>query len=265
MDYFSIFTLFLRQTRLTTYQKKQKRSYFCSQENKYKKLALTMVSLKNVYLVTYNVAMFGGWGYIFYNMVNHLLEDGNPKEAIKTLYPVVQGALVVFQTGAIAEIAHAALGLVRSSAFNTFFQVASRLFVLYGALEIGPTVSRQKLALVMMLTAWCLSEMIRYSFYACNLMMNKAPSFLTWLRYSAFMILYPVGITGEVVTLYRALPYIRSSGRWTIELPNTMNISFDWVYTIWFVLLVVYPPASKLLYTYMLRQRRKTLGKKKVQ
>lgn len=224
-----------------------------------------MATLKNVYLVTYNVAMFGGWAYVLYNMVSHMLKDGKPQEALTTVYPAVQGALVLFQTGAVAEIAHAALGLVRSSTFTTFAQVLSRLIVLYGALEIGPTASRQKFTLVQMLTAWCLSELIRYSFYACNLVMNKPPSFLTWLRYSAFLILYPVGISGEIATLYQALPYIKSSGRWKVELPNTMNISFDWAFTIWFILLVVYPPASKFLYTYMLKQRRKVLGKKKLQ
>lgn len=218
------------------------------------------MSIKTIYLVAYNGAMFAGWGYVLVKMVTQLAKGGDMKQALTTVYPAVQGALVIFQTGAVAEIFHAAFGIVRSPVFTTFAQVLSRLLVLYGALEIGPTASRQSYFLVQMLTAWCLSELIRYSFYTFNLVTGRPPKLLVWLRYSAFLVLYPIGISGEIATLYNAIPYIRESGRWCMALPNTMNISFSWVYTIWFILFAVYPPASKFLYGHMLRQRRKVLG-----
>eukprot|EP00796_Vickermania_ingenoplastis_P008786 gene8786-6173_t len=214
-------------------------------------------SAKKAYLVLYNGSMFIGWGCILAKMAIHMVKGGKPAEALTTVYPAVQGMLVIFQTGAVAEILHSLFKIVRSPLPTTFAQVLSRLIVLYGALEIGPTASRQSPFLVQMLTAWCLSELIRYSFYTFNLTTGKPPKFLVWLRYTAFTVLYPVGISGEIAMLYLALPYIKESGRWTIELPNTMNISFNWPYVIWFILLGLYPPASKFLYGHMLAQRRK--------
>lgn len=220
-----------------------------------------MPSAKNVYLVLYNGAMFTGWTCILGKMVIHLIKNSSqPSAGLDALYPVVQGGLVLFQTGAVAEILHSMFGLVRSPFFTTFAQVLSRLIVLYGALEIGPTASRQSPFFAQMLTAWCLSEMIRYSFYCFNLTTGKPPKFLVWLRYTAFTVLYPMGISGEIATLYQAIPYVKSSGRWCTSLPNTMNVSFNWVYCIWFILLGLYPPASKMLYGHMLNQRRKVLG-----
>lgn len=220
---------------------------------------------KKVYLVAYNGFMFTGWGLILYRMARHLLVGETihmpTQDTVATVYPVIEKMLVVFQTGAVAEVLHSLFGLVRSPVFTTFAQVLSRLIVLYGALEIGPTSSRSSVFLVQMVTAWCLSEIIRYSFYAFNLM-GRTPSFLVWLRYSAFLILYPMGISGELMVMYKALPYIKESGRWSVDLPNTMNVVFNWPMMMWFIMVVVYPPASKVLYTYMLSQRRKVLGKK---
>lgn len=220
-----------------------------------------MPSLKTVYLVAYNGAMFVGWSCVLGKMVYHLVtHSADPKEALNTLYPVIQGGLVIFQTGAVAEIFHSLFGLVRSPFFTTFAQVLSRLLVLWGTLEIGDTNIRRSPFLVSMLTAWCCSEMIRYSFYVFNLTTGQPPSFLKWLRYSAFTILYPLGISGEVVAMYTTIPFVHKTGRWVTELPNTMNISFNWAYTMWFILICLYPPASKLLYGHMLNQRRKVLG-----
>ncbi len=46
----------------------------------------------------------------------------------------------------------------------------------------------------MFLYAWSITEMIRYSFYAGGLL-HMTPGVLTWLRYTLFIILYPIGVT----------------------------------------------------------------------
>lgn len=209
----------------------------------------------------YNTIMFGGWAYLLgllvLEFVNHK-ED--PLSAFKTVYSLVQLPLLVFQTAAVLEIFHAAFGIVRSPVFTTAAQVASRLLVVYGALEIGHTPSRESWFFVQMLVAWCLSELIRYSFYALNILAGRPPSALAWLRYSAFLVLYPMGISGEILVLYQAIPFVQETKSWTVTLPNTMNVSFDWALMIWVILIGVYPLGSKVLYSYMLNQRRKVLG-----
>lgn len=59
-----------------------------------------------------------------------------------------------------------------------------------------------------MVIAWSLAEIPRYIFYIFALLSGDAtkgtPYPLFWIRYSAFMILYPSGITGELTVLYSA-------------------------------------------------------------
>ncbi|CAD2222493.1 3-hydroxy acyl-CoA dehydratase [Angomonas deanei] len=215
-----------------------------------------MGGLRDAYLLLYNGGMCVGWATILAKIYIHLSTGGS----IDTVYPLIEQLLMVCQTGAVAEIIHAWTGLVRSPVGTTFLQVLSRLLVLYGSLRIGETASRTNPMLVQMLTAWSLSEIIRYSFYTAKLV-NKESKAINWLRYSGFMILYPVGITGEIGSLYNALPFIKENKPWSVELPNKWNFSFSWYNTVWFLLLGVYPYGSYVMYSYMLSQRRKAFAK----
>jgi hypothetical protein len=39
-----------------------------------------------------------------------------------------------------------------------------------------------------------------------------------------------VGVAGELLTIYAALPYVKKSGMFSIRLPNKYNVSFDYYY-----------------------------------
>ncbi|CCW64440.1 unnamed protein product [Phytomonas sp. EM1] len=212
-------------------------------------------SPQKTYLLLYNTAMAAGWATVLGRAAIHLLRGGPST----TVYDAVAVPLVLFQTGAAAEVVHAMIGLVRSPVGTTLLQLLSRLLVLYGAVRIGETPARRDPAFLQMLIAWALSEVIRYTFYGANLL-GKATGWLTWLRYSAFMLLYPLGISGEAMCLYKAMDFIRENKPWTVELPNKMNFTFSWYNGVW-VLLGIYPIGSYVMYTYMLSQRRKVLGK----
>ena len=55
-----------------------------------------------------------------------------------------------------------------------------------------------------MLLAWSVTEVIRYSYFAINLAYGYVPTRLTWLRYNAFFVLYPLGISSECWLLWLA-------------------------------------------------------------
>lgn len=78
--------------------------------------------LTKLYLVSYNTVQFLGWSFLFYQMVSHLAGGG----AVSELYAATATTLQIFQTGALLEILHAGLGLVRSSVQVTVQQVWSR-------------------------------------------------------------------------------------------------------------------------------------------
>ncbi len=42
--------------------------------------------------------------------------------------------------------------------------------------------------------AWTVTELVRYSFYTFQAASWAAPYALVWLRYSLFIVLYPIGV-----------------------------------------------------------------------
>lgn len=47
-------------------------------------------------------------------------------------------------------------------------------------------------------------------------------------RYTAFIGLYPVGVSSEMNAVYEALPFIKTRGLRSLTLPNPANFAFDY-------------------------------------
>eukprot|EP00064_Thunnus_orientalis_P006547 superscaffoldBa00000686_g6565 len=82
--------------------------------------------------------------------------------------------------------------------------------------------------------------------------------FFQTFAYNLFIILYPVGVAGELLTIYAALPFVRRSGMYSMRLPNKYNVSFDYYYCL-IIIMLSYIPLFPQLYFHMLRQRRRVL------
>lgn len=83
---------------------------------------------------------------------------------------------------------------------------------------------------------------------------------LLWLRYSTFVILYPLGVASEMTMVYLAMPVIRKERPLSFSMPNSSNWAFDYYIACW-VCIACYVPGLPELYFHMLRQRKKILGK----
>ncbi|KAL8381491.1 hypothetical protein RB595_005654 [Gaeumannomyces hyphopodioides] len=150
------------------------------------------------------------------------------------------------QTLAGLEILHVALGLVRTSLVTTIMQVASRFLLVWGVVWLFPSVATSPVY-SSMLAAWSVTEVIRYTYFA--LMLGGVQSNgLAWLRYSTFIVLYPVGILSECWMLWLAA---------TRPLEVTSPL-LPYIY--YFILFVVYPPGSVHMYSHMWKQRSKVLS-----
>ena len=77
--------------------------------------------------------------------------------------------------------------------------------------------------------------------------------------------LYPLGISSEMLSLLEALPVIEKCCPRVLsfEMPNSFNFAFDYLYFIWIAVIPGYLFGSPFLYTYMLEQRKKKLQKAK--
>ncbi|KAG8921139.1 hypothetical protein FRC01_000392 [Tulasnella sp. 417] len=175
-----------------------------------------------------------------------------------SLYMVIGPAVKWIQTGALLEVAHSAIGWVRSPLTTTVMQVASRIIVVWGITDQYPSTHSNPIYASMVL-AWSLTEVVRYAFYACNVL-GLEPYPLLWIRYTTFWILYPIGAPSEAFLMFSTLPVSLSPVRYNLGSFTLSNWIVLILYTIWW-------PSLYFLYTYMIKQRRKVLGgpRKKVE
>lgn len=89
-------------------------------------------AITKAYLFLYNVVAMVGWAYVLYITVKHYLDGGKPHE----LYPKIEYWLKIAQTLALLEVVHSILGLVSSPVGSTVMQVASRIYILWGVLNL---------------------------------------------------------------------------------------------------------------------------------
>lgn len=146
---------------------------------------------------------------------------------------------------AVFEITHALSGVVPSPLGSLFLQFFARLVITVGISWYVPLSAGNfhLPAYVGLSVAWATTEIVRYLFYLAK-QLGGVPHWLLWLRYLAFIVLYPMGLISEPVVVYKTLPYVSGFYYWFLALG-----------------LLLYLPGFVLLYSYMWRQRGKYLRK----
>lgn len=195
------------------------------------------------YLPLYNLLSAFGWGYILYSIVSIYPKIGQPQ-----FYDETKKTVIYVQCGAIFEIFNSALGIVRSPLLTTFAQVASRLLIVLGIFERLPqTPAAHTIVYITLLSAWSVTELVRYMFYFYSLSAKEGPSMLlTFLRYNLFWILYPLGVSSELIIVYSALPLAES----------TYGAAYKWFLI---ASMLAYIPGFPVLFGHMVTQRRKVM------
>jgi len=144
--------------------------------------------------------------------------------------------------------ANVCTGLVRAPFFTTLVQVASRFWLVWAICYPFPHLQASPV-FASMLFAWGAAETIRYTYFFVTLCgAELAP--LTWLRYSAFTVLYPVGISSECWLIWRAVG-------------PSASIHPTLAPLVLYASLAIYVPGTFVLYGHMLKQRRKMMAKQR--
>jgi len=173
------------------------------------------------------------------------------------LYKTTAFEVQIFQSLMILEVIHAILGLVRSPVFTSALQITSRLVIIW-PVSWRVATARSSMGVGIYVLAWSITEVVRYSFYAMGLF-KQCPYIIQWARYTFFIFLYPMGVIGELWTIWAALPEVKRQKIYTIEMPNRANFSFSYYHALIFFMLL-YIPLFPQLYLYMFAQRKKVLG-----
>jgi very-long-chain (3R)-3-hydroxyacyl-CoA dehydratase len=92
---------------------------------------------------------------------------------------------------------------VRAPLGPTFVQTVGKNLVLWTIVRPFPQITTSP-AYTTLLLMWSVGEVIRYSYFTLMLSGINPKSFV-WLRYSAFILIYPLGIASEMVLVYRAI------------------------------------------------------------
>ncbi|XP_001962506.2 very-long-chain (3R)-3-hydroxyacyl-CoA dehydratase hpo-8 [Drosophila ananassae] len=214
-------------------------------------------TLTKLYLFAYNAGQVVGWSYILWQLVDYYVLRTPEFRAQVTLWDFTRLAVIIFQNAAFVEILNASFGLVKSNPVVTGFQVFSRMMVVVGvvmATPHGQSLTGSAIALL----AWAITEIIRYGYYALNII-KVVPHFVVFLRYTTFIVLYPIGVTGELLCFWWAQSYARENSVWSVVMPNKWNATFSYFGFLWIVMLG-YIPIFPQLYLHMFAQRRKILG-----
>ena len=211
------------------------------------------------YLLLYNISQALGWFYLNYIALPYyksILESGISSE---DLYHEIKDVLRILLLIPYLEVFHAIFGLVKTNPLPTIVQVTMRAFVFIAICEHYPVVP-SSIQFASMVIVWNMSEVIRYSYYATNLM-GTPIDVLTWLRYTLFIVLYPIGAGSELLCMATALPAIKlNQDDRSITMPNSWNVTFNFYYLV-IILMAFYIPGFPQMYCHMLRQRKKVLGR----
>ncbi|RZC78703.1 hypothetical protein C5167_002905 [Papaver somniferum] len=189
----------------------------------------------NFYLIAYNSLQALGWAVSLSRILNSFVST----KSLNGAYTFAGDLICFLQTLSFMEVLHGAIGLVPSGVLLPLMQWGGRTHFL--------------LAIVRRL-----DEIIRYSHYASNCA-GFSPFWITYLRYTAFIVLYPLGMAiGEMWIMYQALPLIKEKNLYA-DFFNRFPFNY---YSFVMAVLVCYPFLWLKLYLHLFKQRRSKLGKR---
>ncbi|KAH0570614.1 Very-long-chain (3R)-3-hydroxyacyl-CoA dehydratase [Spironucleus salmonicida] len=177
------------------------------------------MKLKSLYLALYNRVNVIGWLIIFFMNLT------NPIQCCKIL--------TFFQLFMVMDVLHAILKFTSSKPLIVFIQIASRVYLIAIFAQNYPIYC---IFWRLMVGAWASAEVVRYQYYSFQT--------LKWLRYSAFLLLYPIGVFfGEIPLIYQHFQ----------RQFNVLDL----------IALLIYVPGFPLLFKHMLIARKRVLKQRK--
>ena len=207
----------------------------------------------SIYLFLYNFIQFCGWCFFFSKVVYYSINS----LPLQEIYLNTHIILECCQYGAFLEIVHSILGIVKSNIFATFIQIIGRIAIVL-ILQFYPSSISNGYFLLSF--GWSIIEIVRYSYYILSLFQKdfsnfNIPYLLIWCRYSFFVVLYPIGVSGEIITIWNAK---KDFSKYTLWKNSNFKITLaDLVYPAYFL----YIPSLIFLYGYLFKKRKKVLNR----
>ncbi|XP_046679570.1 very-long-chain (3R)-3-hydroxyacyl-CoA dehydratase-like [Homalodisca vitripennis] len=216
--------------------------------------------MKKVYLILYNLSQLVFFTYILVVMAIRYAKDG--PDSMEGTYKAVGNVLKFCQLIQFLEVMHPMFGYTKGSIFVPFVQVTGRAIVLFVMIDAEPRM-QEKPVIFYLFLIWSVVEVVRYPYYIVQLYKFKV-DFLTWLRYSIWIPLYPLGILCEGIIILRNIPYFEETQRFSVAMPNNWNFTFHSPTAMKVYLLLLFFPGMYAMMTHMYRARMKKIGPRRL-
>ncbi|MBI1287760.1 MAG: hypothetical protein GC178_09295 [Flavobacteriales bacterium] len=193
--------------------------------------------MKKVWLIAFNIITLLAWSLFLF----HVLLHGLAFDEQSLLMLTFAQALAIF------EIMNAVIGIAGANWLLTAMQVFSRLLIVFILNWIPADLLHETgwlsgFALVSI--AWGITEILRALYYLTEIFKLNV-GFVTFSRYTFFILLYPLGVTGEFMVMF-------TFWKWRAFEFNLINVALAAVALSYFVF---FPK----LYGHMWKQRKKKL------
>ncbi|XP_022900621.1 very-long-chain (3R)-3-hydroxyacyl-CoA dehydratase isoform X2 [Onthophagus taurus] len=225
------------------YEKLQK------EEQGYKK------DFKKVFMICHNFFMYLGFFYILCVLGVRFLKEG--PDSYSGTYDSVGFLMKLLHVLMSLEIIYPILGYSKGSPLINFMQIFGRCFVLFGMISPEPRMQIKPVVFYLFLV-WSSVELVRYPYYITQLY-KKENAWLTWLRYTVWIPLYPLGFLCEGIIVLRSIPYAEETKLFTLSLPNYYNFVFDYP-TVLRIYMFVFVSSMYSMMSYMYKGRKARLG-----
>lgn len=229
---------------------------------RYEDMLESIKLMEKTYLFTYNAGMWLAHLYVLlcllYGCVSSSSEYLNEFWS-RNFYPML--ACTLFQ---YLDVVNSLCGITNAGYKSALMQITGRLVILV-LVHNNPKCSNWAPSLALMIV-YCLSEQVRYPYYALNsLETNNEVGMLCltkllYLRYTVWMLLYPLGFINEGLILINSASYFYGTRKWSLDLPNMLNFSINFGAFLFFFTLTVFPFIMYSLVIHMWSQRKKKLA-----
>ncbi|KJH42053.1 tyrosine phosphatase-like protein, PTPLA [Dictyocaulus viviparus] len=218
------------------------------------KININRTLLLKLYKFLYNVTLFSIHLMIFLKLVEAQISE---RFVFLEFFPLYQVATYA----QILDVFHGIIGITNTGMSESSIQIFGRIFMLY-VIEGNPMIHNQ-LETIILLYAWVLIELFRYPYYALR-SWNSEIYLLTWLRYSAWIPLYPIGLFIEWLSMVSSLKFYYRSSKYSLQIPY-LQFSLNFGIVLSVLSFLVMPFISRKLIVHMSKQRKKKLysGKNK--
>ncbi|KAM6352659.1 very-long-chain (3R)-3-hydroxyacyl-CoA dehydratase 3 isoform 3-T4 [Alca torda] len=189
------------------------------------------------------------------------IESRVPKDhSFYDTFHTIADMMYFCQTLALMEIMNSLIGLVRSPLIPAVMQVFGRnfiLFVVLGSLEE----MQSKPVVFFVFYFWSIIELFRYPYYMLSCIgIEWKP--LTWLRYTTWIPLYPLGGLAEAVCIIQSIPIFSETGKYSLGLPNPLNVTIQFSFLLQIYLIALFLGVF-VNFRHLYKQRKQHLGPKK--